>query len=120
MSQISSFFPTGSKEERGLLSWRKNLLEESHSTSKRDLKIYEFPYITKYMRRVKCLSYVPILPTFDKEIHCGCCSREHEDDQKSKYAYENDLAIVEESNNKHHEPTYIPNGKDTQDDQTRM
>ena len=72
------------------------------------------------MRRVKCLSYVPILPTFDKEIHCGSCTRKRNINQKSKFVYENDLAIVEESNHKLPEQTNIPNGKETQDNQTRM
>ena len=88
--------------------------------SNKDLEIYEIPFITKYMRRVKCLSYVPILPTFDKELHCSSCRRHNKDNKKSKFVYENDLALVEESNQSSAKQTPIPNGRETKDNSTRM
>ena len=38
--------------------------------------MYEFPYVTKYIQKVKCCSYFPLSPTFDKELNCSCCSKD--------------------------------------------
>ena len=92
---------TGTKEERGLLSWRKNLVHESESGNK-DLEIYDIPFVTKYMKRVKCCSYIPILPTFNKElaVHCGSCKRTKSvKTARSDFTYDNSLAVSEEIRN---------------------
>lgn len=113
----------GTTEERGLLSWRKSLIDERHTENK-DLQIYEFPYVTKYMRRVKCCSYVPILPTFDKEIkvNCNCCKRTelNEKTSHSNFAYDNDIVVSEENSQDTSRNGKVPNGKEVGDSSTRM
>lgn len=50
--------------------------------------MYEYPYVTKYIRKVNCCSYFPLSPTFDKEINCSCCSKQEESlksDHKGEY-----------------------------------
>lgn len=67
---------TGSQEERGIISWRKHQLASSSVDKKQSLSVYEYPHVTKYIRRVKCCSYVPVSPSFSKEviIKCPCSS----------------------------------------------
>lgn len=56
--------------------------------------MYEFPYITKYLRKVTCFSYVPFSPTFDKEITCSCCTCCGNEDKNQE-----DLPLEIKSNN---------------------
>ena len=72
-----------------------------NQTEDKDLEIYDFPYITKYMKRVKCFSYIPMLPTFNKELlKCSCCKRDADNTKKPKleFVYENNMAYSEETN----------------------
>ncbi|KAK3601377.1 hypothetical protein CHS0354_037692 [Potamilus streckersoni] len=65
----------GTLEERGLLAYRKDLVSSSLQSSLMSLKIYEFPFITRYLRMIDCMSYFPLSPTFNKEISFNCCQR---------------------------------------------
>ena len=54
------------------------------------------------MKRVKCCSYIPILPTFNKEltVHCRSCKRtKSEKTARTDFAYDNSLAVSEEIRN---------------------
>ena len=65
---------TGTDEERGIYSWRQKESTDTEYAAGKD--IYEFPYVMKYIRRIKCCSYVPISPTFHMELKslaCNCC-----------------------------------------------
>ena len=66
-----------------------------------DMSIYEFPYITKYIRKFHWLSYVPISPSFDKEINLTfrCCKRRKYTGNytDSVFTYSNDVALSEEN-----------------------
>ena len=60
---------TGTLEDRGILSWREtpDQPEEEKQESKDsriDLKTYDLPFVTKYIRRWKYTKYIPFLPTF--------------------------------------------------------
>ncbi|KAK3095707.1 hypothetical protein FSP39_017881 [Pinctada imbricata] len=69
----------GSDEERGILKWRANMYEEGEQDAKTHVQ-YEIPFITSVLRKVKCCSYVPVSPTFDKVINCPCSK-----DSKEEY-----------------------------------
>ena len=40
--------------------------------------------MTKILERVKCCSYIPVSPTFDKEIKCSCCKAREEEKKKKE------------------------------------
>ncbi|XP_060587640.1 solute carrier family 23 member 2-like [Ruditapes philippinarum] len=85
----------GSYEERGILSWRKNLLIRSDGMDpNQSLQIYEYPYVTKYLRQVKCCTYIPVSPVFNKEITaiCSCCSSVKNRNSVTKTGYDNQAA----------------------------
>lgn len=46
--------------------------------------MYEYPYVTKYIKKINCCSYFPLSPTFNKELNCSCCSKENETHEPSK------------------------------------
>lgn len=72
----------GTLEERGILKWRQSLYDSTKQNTKRVM--YEFPFVTKYMKKVNCCSYFPLSPTFDKEMNCSCCSKDNNKDRKEK------------------------------------
>jgi hypothetical protein len=49
--------------------------------------MYELPYITKYIQKVKCCSYFPLSPTFDKELDCSCCAKDVDSQKKKDIGY---------------------------------
>ncbi|CAC5404080.1 Solute carrier family 23 member 2 [Mytilus coruscus] len=65
----------GTLEERGILKWRESLYTKSGGAMKPVM--YEYPYVTKYIKKINCCSYFPLSPTFDKELNCSCCSKEN-------------------------------------------
>ena len=67
-------FFEGSDEERGILAWRKNLVRSDGIDPNQSLQIYEYPYVTECFRRVKCCTYIPVSPVFNKEITTNCSS----------------------------------------------
>ncbi|XP_060600865.1 solute carrier family 23 member 2-like, partial [Ruditapes philippinarum] len=69
----------GTDKERGLLSWRA-ILKDNSENSNHSTEIYKYPYVTKFIKQVKCCSYIPISPTFDKEVRCSCCYPKVEND----------------------------------------
>ncbi|KAK3601384.1 hypothetical protein CHS0354_037699 [Potamilus streckersoni] len=82
----------GSPDERGLLAWRKNLVYSPQQLSEMSLKICEFPYVTRYLRKINCLSYFPLSPTFYKEINLNCCQRSEELDTL-QYTFDNVVCV---------------------------
>ncbi|KAL3863439.1 hypothetical protein ACJMK2_005195 [Sinanodonta woodiana] len=82
----------GTLEERGLLTWRKDHVSSTLQFSKVSLKMYEFPFITKYIKKMNCMSYFPLSPTFDKEINLNCCQKSEERDIL-RYTFDNDVHI---------------------------
>ncbi|KAL4231904.1 hypothetical protein ACF0H5_009480 [Mactra antiquata] len=83
----------GSDEERGILQWRKNQMNSS-TNKNQSLQVYEYPYITKHIRRIQCCSYVPVSPTFNKEIAatCDCCKSKRRENVHST-GHVNQVAI---------------------------
>lgn len=57
------------------------------------LAIYEYPYVTKYLRGVTCCTYVPVSPVFDKDVNCSCCCRPKYGNDMIKSGYENKIAL---------------------------
>ncbi|ESO97390.1 hypothetical protein LOTGIDRAFT_56652, partial [Lottia gigantea] len=52
----------GSEEERGIKAWRekdKNASDDGSSSH-----VYDIPFIQKYLDKLACSKYVPILPNF--------------------------------------------------------
>ncbi|XP_063434881.1 solute carrier family 23 member 2-like isoform X2 [Mytilus trossulus] len=72
----------GTLEERGILKWRESLYTKSGGAMKPVM--YEYPYVTKYIKKITCCSYFPLSPTFNKELNCSCCSKENETPEPSK------------------------------------
>ena len=88
-------FFIGTDEERGILAWRKNLIVRSDGVDpNQSIKIYEYPYVTEYFRRVKCCTYIPVSPVFNKEItaNCSCCRSNKNQNSTTKTGYENQAA----------------------------
>lgn len=96
----SHAFLPGTPEERGILSWRQDLDAKTRKGSETS-NLYELPLITSPLRRFNWCSYIPVSPTFDKEIpvpSCDCCKRckrETKAEQKNgtKYVYDNDIGL---------------------------
>ena len=95
-------FFEGSDEERGILAWRKNLVVRPDGIDpNQSSKIYEYPYVTECFRRVKCCTYIPVSPVFNKEIttNCSSCSRfnkNHNSSGRKGYEYQaaaNDVEV---------------------------
>ncbi|XP_061180524.1 solute carrier family 23 member 2-like [Saccostrea echinata] len=61
----------GTPEERGLVKWRENTYSSGSAQELTPVQ-YEWPYITKYIEKLKCCSYFPVSPSF-KEIPIVCC-----------------------------------------------
>ncbi|XP_053407071.1 solute carrier family 23 member 2-like isoform X2 [Mercenaria mercenaria] len=71
----ASLIKTGTDEERGIIAWRKSLLLTSDGTDPNaSVKMYEYPFVTKYLRRIHCCTYIPVSPAFNKKIEVNCCS----------------------------------------------
>ncbi|KAJ8317253.1 hypothetical protein KUTeg_005157, partial [Tegillarca granosa] len=58
----------GTIEERGIKKWRFIPEKKIPIKDNKDLKIYEIPFVTKYLHNTVC-SYVPFSPVFDVEIY---------------------------------------------------
>ncbi|WAR17070.1 S23A2-like protein [Mya arenaria] len=54
----------GTDEERGLKTWRQNLSDKGEASDLEERKVYDLPFIGNHIRRVNCLKYLPISPTF--------------------------------------------------------
>ncbi|XP_048244617.1 solute carrier family 23 member 2-like [Haliotis rufescens] len=71
----------GTLEERGLTKWRQKLVGTSDGPSHVDqMKLYDFPFVMKYLRRIACCAYIPFMPTFDKDI---CKAKTNDDDHEN-------------------------------------
>lgn len=53
----------GTDDERGIIKWR-NQLSTTETDDDTYEKTYDLPFITPFLRRYKCFSYIPFLPTF--------------------------------------------------------
>ncbi|XP_052770614.1 solute carrier family 23 member 2-like isoform X1 [Mya arenaria] len=88
----------GTPEERGILSWRQNLAAEN-SIYNKDSNMYDLPLVTKCFRRAGWCAYIPISPSFDKDVSlicqkCCCCKNSNTDNTgPEKYAYENSVDV---------------------------
>ncbi|XP_060065562.1 solute carrier family 23 member 2-like [Ylistrum balloti] len=54
----------GSSEERGIKKWRESMYDSNGKVTESNVQ-YDLPYVTKYMRKAKCFSFIPICPTFE-------------------------------------------------------
>ncbi|KAL3863440.1 hypothetical protein ACJMK2_005196 [Sinanodonta woodiana] len=86
----------GTMEERGLITYRKELVSSSLQSSSVSLKIYELPFITRYLRKINCMSYFPLSPTFNKDINLNCCQVSSKPDV-SRYTFDNDVRTESKS-----------------------
>ena len=77
------FLYLGTDKERGLLSWRAKS-QDNAGHPENSVDVYKFPYITKILERVKCCSYIPVSPTFDKEIKSSCCKGQMDEEKKKE------------------------------------
>ena len=97
----------GTPRERGILSWREDLgVNEGSGLNASSL--YDIPFVTDPLRRFNWCSYVPVSPTFDKEIpvpscNCSCWQKSDTSNEKrdtsaqnengTQYAYNNDVTL---------------------------
>ncbi len=55
----------GTAEERGIVQWKAQLeTTDDVASAARIAETYDIPLVTRYLRRVGCLRYVPVCPTF--------------------------------------------------------
>ncbi|XP_071090074.1 solute carrier family 23 member 2-like isoform X3 [Haliotis cracherodii] len=80
----------GTEEERGITKWRLSM-EGPGDYYITGEDTYEFPYVTQFIRRIKCCGYFPMSPTFDKEFSCGCCCKKRSN--SSSYGVDNPVAM---------------------------
>ncbi|XP_063443417.1 solute carrier family 23 member 1-like [Mytilus trossulus] len=74
---------SGSKLERGLAEWdtsNQDVEEISDCDYEEDVTVYEILFISKLLKNVSWLKYIPILPNFDPNVYkcscnCSCCGR---------------------------------------------
>ncbi|XP_062596493.1 solute carrier family 23 member 1-like isoform X2 [Saccostrea cucullata] len=59
----------GSREERGMLKWKKQVSSDSADDKRRRLRVYELPYVTDFLYRHNIFSYIPFLPSFRARRH---------------------------------------------------
>lgn len=79
---------TGTPEERGLLKWRENTYSSDDSHELKHVQ-YEWPFFTKYIKKLNCCSYFPISPTFEG-IPVKCCgSKDRRYDMEEETKAEN-------------------------------
>ena len=64
-SCVLRIIKSGTKKERGIVAWNKQLETSSddHSTEK-ESDTYDIPFITKYIRKVACFRFIPVCPSF--------------------------------------------------------
>ncbi|XP_063422626.1 solute carrier family 23 member 1-like [Mytilus trossulus] len=83
----------GTDEERGIIKWRNQLSTTGASDDTTYKSTYDLPFIMPFLRRYKCFSYIPFLPTFKYEsqsIFRKCCKSKKQkinidEIQKEKY-----------------------------------
>lgn len=88
-----TFFSKGTDEERGIIKWRNQLSTTGASDDTTYQSTYDLPFIMPFLRRYKCFSYIPFLPTFKYEsqsIFQKCCKSKKQkinidEIQKEKY-----------------------------------
>ena len=74
----------GTDEERGIIKWR-NQLSTCEEKEKTHSATYDIPYIMPFLRKYKCFSYIPFLPTFQFESNSifGTCCKKTEPTKKT-------------------------------------
>ena len=77
MRKINLFFLKGTDEERGIKKWRQHEKDESTSGEESDMRIYDIPFIQKYLNKSKICRYLPFCPTFSLGSKC---KQGHKDD----------------------------------------
>ena len=64
---------TGTKKERGLLEWdtAKVMKSDKKSTAlwEEDASVYEIVSISKYLKSISFLKYIPIMPNFEPKVY---------------------------------------------------
>ncbi|XP_025096398.1 LOW QUALITY PROTEIN: solute carrier family 23 member 2-like [Pomacea canaliculata] len=67
----------GTPEERGLVKWRQMQSAPNDSCSS---QIYDIPYITDFLRKIKVCSYLPVSPTYAGHgCTCWPCRRSRDE-----------------------------------------
>ncbi|KAK3096274.1 hypothetical protein FSP39_025188 [Pinctada imbricata] len=92
----------GTIEERGIERWKCKTSDTGELTqcSEEELKLYEYPVVTRYIRKINMCSYFPLSPTFNKNIDCKCCvrkDRKYSLSDPSMEAFEHSVTISEDS-----------------------
>lgn len=99
IKQLRAWY-SGSKHERGIDRWVKmsdqstsehSTLGPDHSTLGPEVSgVYDLPFVTKYIKRVRACQYFPISPSF---VNCGtsCLRTSHEETDGCKLTEENGL-----------------------------
>ncbi|XP_048745910.2 solute carrier family 23 member 2-like [Ostrea edulis] len=80
----------GSKHERGIDRWVKMSDQSTSEHSTLVSGVYDLPFVTKYIKRVRACQYFPISPSF---VNCGtsCLRTSHEETDGCKLTEENGL-----------------------------
>ncbi|KAL5021813.1 hypothetical protein ScPMuIL_000968 [Solemya velum] len=76
----------GTDEERGIKKWR--VQSESDEADVSSVTIYNIPFVTKILEKIKLCSYIPMSPTF-----ATCCGSGSSD--LESYVYEQELTLDE-------------------------
>ncbi|KAH3790529.1 solute carrier family 23 member 2-like [Dreissena polymorpha] len=100
----------GTPAERGILTWRRNLAAEN-SIHNKDSTMYDLPLVSDRFRRTPFCSYVPVSPSFSKEVHLNCrkcCKRNNTLKSSDKngtsvdnHAFDNDISMNDLANVTH-------------------
>ncbi|XP_013379943.1 solute carrier family 23 member 2-like [Lingula anatina] len=57
----------GTMEERGIKRWKESLSGNSAAVLQGSLKDYDIPFVSAWMRKIKCFKLVPFLPPYDEK-----------------------------------------------------
>ncbi|XP_061189683.1 solute carrier family 23 member 1-like isoform X2 [Saccostrea echinata] len=66
----------GSREERGMLKWKRQVSSDTADDKRRRLRVYELPYVTDFLYRHKVFNYIPFLPSFRAHSHIKAISKD--------------------------------------------
>lgn len=89
------YSPLGTEEERGILKWRENLQSDSMLNAASVEDVYGLSFFTKYLKKIRSCSHVPVSPTFDHESYLNCRNRQSDDINGGQ---NNDMVVEQDIN----------------------
>ncbi|XP_013385285.1 solute carrier family 23 member 2-like [Lingula anatina] len=62
----------GTVEERGIKRWKESLSGKSTAILQGSMKDYDIPFVSDWMRKIKCFKLVPCLPPYQERTLQAC------------------------------------------------